>query len=127
NSGAYTALMGLDDAPHSIGDGWVWALAGSNADNQALAVELATYLVESEYMSEWTYASGYLPTRPLALDGWEDDAVKDGIDDVLLSAHPVPSPDVIALFGPIMQEALVRIFNGDQAEVVARSVVESLK
>jgi len=127
NSGAYTAIMGLDDAPHSIGDGWVWALAGSNADNQALAVELATYLVESEYMSEWTYASGYLPTRPLAFDGWEDDAVKDGIDDVLLSAHPVPSPDVIALSGPIMQEALVRIFNGDQAEVVARSVVESLK
>jgi len=127
NSGAYTALLGLDGAPHSIGDGWVWALAGSDADNQSLAVELASHLVESEYMSEWTYASGYLPTRPLALDGWADDAAKDAIDDVLLSAHPVPSPDMIALFSPIMQEALIRIFNGEQAEVVARSVIESLK
>jgi len=127
NSGAYTALLGLDDVPHSIGDGWVWALAGSDVDNQSLAVELASYLVESEYMSEWTYASSYLPTRPLALDGWEDAAAKDAVDDVLLSAHQAPSPDVIASFGPIMQEALIRIFNGDQAEVVARSVIEGLK
>lgn len=127
NSGAYTTLIGLDDVPHSIGDGWVWVLAGSNTESQPLAVELASYLTEGEYMSEWTYASGYLPTRPLALDAWEDDVAKDSIDDVLLSAHPSPSPDVVAWFGPIMQGALVRIFNGEQAEVVARSVVESLK
>ena len=127
NSGAYTALLGLDDVPHSIGDGWVWALAGSNTGNQSLAVELASYLAESGYMSEWTYASGYLPTRPLALDAWEDDAVKDSIDDILLSAHPSPSPNAIAAFGPIMQGVLNRIFNGEQAEVVAQSVVESLK
>jgi len=126
-SGAYTALIGLDNVPYSIGDGWVWALAGSNTENQTLAVELAAYLVESDYMSEWTSASGYLPTRPLALDGWNDDAVKSVIDDVLLSTHPEPSPEVVALFGPIMQGALTRIFNGEQAEVVARSVMEELK
>lgn len=126
-SGEYASLLGLDNAPHSIGDGWVWAFAGSNAENQPLAVELASYLVESEYMFEWTYASGYLPTRPLALQGWADDAVKDAIDGVLLSAHPSPSPAVISLFGPLMQGALIRIFNGDQAESVARSVIESLK
>lgn len=127
NSGAYTNLLGLDDVPHSIGDGWVWALAGSNTESQSLAVELGSYLADSDYMSEWTYASGYLPTRPLALDGWEDEAAKQAVDDVLLSAHPVPSPDVVGLFGPIMQGALVRIFNGEQAEVVARSVIESQK
>jgi len=127
NSGAYTALLGLDDVPHAIGDGWVWALAGTNTESQPLAAELASFLAESEFMSEWTYASSYLPTRPLALDGWEDDTAKGSIDDVLLSAHPSPSLDVIARFGPIMQGALIRIFNGEQAEVVARSVVESLK
>ena len=127
NSGAYTSLLGLDDVPHALGNGWVWAMAGSDTENQPLAAKLASYLVESEYMSEWTYATGYLPTRPLALSGWADEDVKDAIDDVLLSAHPVPSPDVIASFGPIMQGALVRIFNGEQAEVVARSVIESLK
>lgn len=127
NSGAYTALLGLDDVPHSVGNGWVWALGGSNAENQPLAAELASYLVESEYMSEWTYASSFLPTRPLALEGWGDAPVKEAMDNVLLSAHPAPSPEAVAFFGPIMQAALVRIFNGEQAEVVALSVIENLK
>ncbi|HKI53515.1 MAG TPA: extracellular solute-binding protein [Anaerolineales bacterium] len=127
NSGGYTPLLGLDDVHYSVGNGWVWALAGSNAEKQPMAIELASSLIESDYMSEWTYASNYLPTRPLAVAGWEDVVVKNAIDDVLLAAHPVPTPEVVSIFGPIMQGALVRIFNGDQAEVVARSVVESLK
>ena len=127
NSGAYTPLLGLDEVPHSIGNGWVWALAGSDTESQPLAIELASFLIESEYMSEWTYASGFLPTRPLAVAEWEDETVKNAIDDVLLSAHPAPSPEVVSLFGPIMQGALIRIFNGEQAEVVARSVIEELK
>ena len=127
NSGGYTPLLGLDDVPHSIGNGWVWALAGSDTEAQPLVIELVSFLIESEYMSEWTYASGFLPTRPLAIAGWEDDEVKNAIDDILLSAHPVPSPEVVSVFGPIMQGALIRIFNGEQAEVVARSVVEGLK
>ena len=126
NSGSYAPLLSLDNVPHSIGNGWVWALAGSNAENQPLAIELASYLVESDYMSEWTYASGYLPTRPRALDGWEDETVKDAMNNVLLAAHPIPPADMVSVFGPIMQEALTRVFDGEQPEVIARSVIESL-
>jgi len=126
NSGSYAALPGLDNAPYSIGDGWVWSLAGSQTEIQPLAADLATYLVESEFMSEWTRAAVYLPTRPLALEGWENDSLKDEVNGILLSSHPVASPDVVTAFGQIMQAALIRIFNGDQAEVVARTVMEEL-
>jgi ABC-type glycerol-3-phosphate transport system substrate-binding protein len=126
-SGEYSSLPGLEDVPYSIGDGWVWAFAGSDPQIQPLAVELASYLVESDYMSEWTYASNYLPTRPLALEAWQGDALKSGLNDVLLSAHPAPSPQSISRFGSLVQGALTRIFNGDQAEAVARSVVESIE
>jgi ABC-type glycerol-3-phosphate transport system substrate-binding protein len=126
-SGEYTSLLGLDDVPYSIGEGWVWALAGSNTENQAVAVALASYLVESNYMSQWSLASGYLPTRPLAVDGWEDQSLKTAIDDVLLASHPGPSDKIVAEFSPIMREALTRIFKGEQAEVVARNVMENLK
>jgi ABC-type glycerol-3-phosphate transport system substrate-binding protein len=127
NSGMYATLLGLDDTPYSISKGWTWVFAGANAESQPLAIELASYLVESEFLSEWTYASGYLPTRPLALAGWEDESVKSSMDDILLAAHPAPEPDVLSVFGPLMQEALIRIFDGEQAEVVARSVIESLQ
>ena len=78
-------------------------------------------------MSEWTHELGYLPTRPQALDGWEGDELKTSIDEVLQSAHPMPADDVVSIVGPILQGALVRVFNGEQPEVVARSVIEDLK
>ena len=127
NSGGYTPLLGVDNATHSVGNGWVWSLAGSNAENQQLAIDLASFLIESDYMSKWTYASGYLPTRPLAVASWEDDSVHGAIDNILLGAHPVPSADVVNRFSPLINGALIRIFNGEQAEVVARSVIEGLK
>lgn len=126
-SGGYFPLLGLDNIPYSLGDGWVWALAGSNTENQPLAVELASYLVDSSFMSEWTRAAGYLPTRPQALNGWEGEELKVSINEVLQSAHPIPSEDVISIVGPLLQGALFRIFNGEQPEVVARSVIESIQ
>jgi ABC-type glycerol-3-phosphate transport system substrate-binding protein len=126
-SGNYFPLLGLDNIPYSLGDGWVWALAGSNVENQPLAVELASYLVDSSFMSDWTRASGYLPTRPQALNMWEGEELKISINEVLQSAHPMPPEDVMFVVGPLLQRALIRIFNGEQPEVVARSVIESIK
>ena len=126
-SGAYLPMLGLDNANYSLGDGWVWSLAGSNAENQPLAVELASYFVDSNFMSEWTRSAGYLPVRPQALDGWDDATLKESINEVLQSAHAQPSGEVISVIGPLLQGALIRIFNGEQVEVVARSVIEDLK
>lgn len=126
-SGGYIPLLGLDNVHHSLGDGWVWALAGSRADNQTLAVELASFLVESGFMSEWTRAAGYLPTRPQALNAWDDQELRASLNEVLQSARPLPPEEIVSAVGPLMLEALVRIFNGDQPEVVARSVIEDLK
>jgi ABC-type glycerol-3-phosphate transport system substrate-binding protein len=126
-SGEYLPLWGLDNDPYTIGDGWVWALAGSSAENQPLAVELASYLVESGFMSGWTRAQGVLPTRPQALDDWEEEGLKTSLTEVLRSAHPLPPQDVTSVVAPILQEALIRVFNGEQPDVVARSVIEDLK
>jgi len=43
--GEVAPLPGLDETPFSYATGWLWALAGSNPENQQLAVELAEYLV----------------------------------------------------------------------------------
>jgi len=126
-SGAYLPLLGLNNTNYSLGDGWVWALAGSNVENQPLATELASYFVESNFMSEWTRSAGYLPVRPQALAGWDDEQLNVSINEVLQSAHALPSDEVISVVGPLLQGALIRIFNGEQVEVVARSVIEDMK
>jgi len=126
-SGGYTPILGLNNAHYSLGDGWVWALAGSNTENQPLTVELASYLVDSNFMSEWTQEAGYLPTRPQALDGWADEELSTSLNEVLQSVHPIPPKDAVSVVAPLLQGALVRIFNGEQPEVVAQSVIEDLK
>ena len=126
-SGSYGPLHGLNNDPYAVGDGWVWALAGSDLENQPLAVELASHLAESTFMSEWTLASGYLPTRPQALEGWQDEDLKASIGEALQYAHPLPSDEVLSVVSPLLQQALMRIFNGEEPEAVARSVIEELE
>jgi multiple sugar transport system substrate-binding protein len=115
-------LPGLDETSGSFATGWVWALAGSNPENQQLAVELADYLVADDFLSSWTNATAYLPTRP-------NRVVAGGttINAIVESAQPIPSNDVLSVLGPLMQDALVRVLNGEKPEVVAENVIELLK
>ena len=115
-------LPGLDETPYSFATGWMWSLAGSNAENQALAVELAEYLIADEFIGEWTREAGYLPTRPSSVDG-QDPTIAGLIE----SAKPIPSNDVLSVLGQLMQDALIRVLNGERPAVVAGSVVDSLK
>jgi multiple sugar transport system substrate-binding protein len=120
--GTITPLPGLTEEPFAYATGWVWALAGSNPENQQLAVELAEHLVATDFIGEWTRETGYLPTRPSTLQ--EENR---SIMAILDSAHPIPSNDVLAVLGPLMQEALTRVLNGEQPEAVAESVVQKLR
>jgi ABC-type glycerol-3-phosphate transport system substrate-binding protein len=120
--GAVTPLPGLDSMPFSYASGWIWALAGAKPENQQLAVELAEFLVAEDFIAEWTQETGYLPTRPSIVE--EGDRT---LTAILESAHPIPSGDVLAVLGPLMQEALTRVLNSEKPEDVAASIVEKLR
>lgn len=120
--GTITPLPGLGEAPFSYATGWIWALAGSNPENQQLAVQLAESLVADDFMGEWTRATGYLPTRPSIVE--ENDRTMAAI---LESAHPMPSNEVLAILGPLMQEGITRVLNGEQPVTVAESIIAKLK
>jgi ABC-type glycerol-3-phosphate transport system substrate-binding protein len=122
SDGSITPLPGLDETPFSYATGWIWALAGSDPENQQLAVKLAEYLTADDFIAEWTRVTGYLPTRPSSVD--EGDRTMAAI---LESAHPIPSSTVLAELGPLMQEALTRVLNGEQPGDVAGSIIQKLK
>ncbi|HEX6270661.1 MAG TPA: extracellular solute-binding protein [Anaerolineales bacterium] len=115
-------LPGLDETPSSFATGWMWSLAGSNDETQELAVELAEYLIDDDFLGEWTREAGYLHTRPSSVD--EEDPL---LVALIESAKPMPSNNLLAVLGPVMQDALIRVLNGEQPEAVAGTVVESLK
>jgi ABC-type glycerol-3-phosphate transport system substrate-binding protein len=115
-------LPGLAETPYSFATAWMWSLAGSNTENQALAVELAEYLIADEFIGAWTREAGYLPTRPSSVG--ESDPTLAGLIE---SAKPLPSNDVLSVLGQLMQDALIRVLNGERPAVVAGSVVDALR
>lgn len=50
----------------SLGTGLSWALATPEEHRQQLAVELAEFLVQADYLADWTREAGYLPATVFA-------------------------------------------------------------
>ena len=122
------SIPGLETGQHTLAIGWSWALAGSNPENQALAVELAEFLSDSIFLAEWTQAAGYLPTRPTALSSWSDAGFKLGLAQTAESAHLIPSQELLNVVGPLFTEAVLSVINGEQLPAeAAQAITEQLK
>ena len=115
-------VPGLGAAPHAFANGWMWALAGSNSENQQVATELAEFLLEDIFLNEWTRESGYLPTRIMPAN---DENAE--INAVLESAQVLPSSEVVSTLGPILSQAVSRVLNGEPVDVVVQSVMEQFQ
>lgn len=122
--GLYQPLMSLGEDTHfTFADGWMWVLTDQPPEQQQLARELAEYLTADEFLAPWIQEAGYLPTRRFETNGQPDEE----IEAVVRAAHAIPAADTIAVVGPVMQEAVVRVLNGEDPEAVARSVIEKLR
>jgi len=106
-------LPGLEGETITLARGHAWALAGSDPENQALAVELAEFLSASEFLAEWSEAAGALPTRPTALSSWEDAQLRAVLGGVSESAQLLPASDLLALVGPSFQQAVEAVLSGE--------------
>ena len=122
-----SALMPLpypQGASYSLADGWAWALAGADPQNDAAAAELARYLVDDDFLSGWNRSAGYLSPRPNALSLWDAHGTLELISQ---SAEIIPGDDLLAALGPILKDALAQTLSGDAPEAVAHSAAEALK
>lgn len=121
---ALMPLPGLDGTSLTLATGWVWALAGSDPRTDALTLELAEWLVADDFLAEWNQSMGTLPPRPSALSATDPSGRLNAISE---AAQILPTRDLILTVGPIFQETLGRILNGEDADVVAREAVEAMK
>jgi ABC-type glycerol-3-phosphate transport system substrate-binding protein len=111
-------IPNLNNTPHTFANGWVWALAGSAPENQQAATELAEFLMADEFIGKWLDNTGYLPTRL---------SQESSANPILESAHALPARDVLSVLGPIMNQALSRLLNGEQVETVVRRALDQVK
>jgi ABC-type glycerol-3-phosphate transport system substrate-binding protein len=73
--------------------GWVWAVSETDPRVQEVSIRLAQFLTEDDFLAQWTEENGFLPTRPSALDAWENQSLRTLVEPVVLSAQaPIRPP-----------------------------------
>jgi multiple sugar transport system substrate-binding protein len=112
-----------DGTPFTLATGWSWALASQDPTHRSMAIELAEYLVDSEFLAEWTYAAGYLPPRADALQSWQDDELRQVIEQVSSSAWLMPPVDMLSSLGPVLEQAVVDVLKAQSDPQTAAQVV----
>jgi ABC-type glycerol-3-phosphate transport system substrate-binding protein len=118
----------ISEGAVSLGTGMAWAVATPQENRQALAVDLAEFLVQPDFLAEWSMAAGYLPPRPSSLEGWQNQSLRSTLSQVALMTQLRPSNDILTTIGPIMREGVRQILQGavDPAQA-AQVAVESLE
>lgn len=113
----------------TVGRGWALAIVTQDPERQRLAAALIEHLLAAENNGAWTQAAGRLPTRYAALDAWEgDDPYLPFIRDLLAQAKPAPNPDVAAVVGGPLAEALAKVLSGQVTPAeAAQAAAEAIK
>ena len=104
-----TPLPRLDSRASTLATGWAWAVADPLPERRQLSARLVEWLSEAEFLAEWTEAAGVLPTRPEAVNGWQDQSLKVILGQVAEVAHARPSIDLLNSLGPSLSEATLRV------------------
>ena len=121
-------LPPMASGPFSLGTGQSWAVATPDENRQILAVELAEFLVDPIFLSEWTAAAGYIPSRPSSLESWSDPDLQKTVNQIAENTHLVPLNDLISSLAPILRENSLQILQGLlEPGQAAQAAVDSLE
>jgi len=93
----------------SLATSWLWALSDPEPERRALAVRLAEYLAQGDFLANWTAAAGYLPTRPTALAMWPNQSIQSLLSQIVLSAQLRPNNDLTSSLGPVLADATLQV------------------
>ena len=125
---ALLPLMPVGNTPFTLATGWSWCLASPTPERRALAVKLAEFLVKSDFLARWTASAGYLPPRPTALAGWQNQSQQNLLSQIELSAQARPGNDILTSLGPLLKDAVLLVIKGQSDPVqAAQSAAEHLK
>ena len=106
---AAAPLPTLEGNDFTLSNGWVWALGSPDPERQKLATELAEFLSEADFLSEWTSSTGYLPPRASSLENWRAAALQPFALRVAQSARLKPAGDLLASLAPVLQGVTIEV------------------
>ncbi len=112
-------LPPLDTNSMTTVNGWIWALSDPDPVRRKASIALAEFLVQPDFLAEWSAAAGYIPTRPTALEGWPNESLQPLFNQVALSAQMRPANELMASLGPVLMEGTLSIIKGQATPIQA--------
>jgi ABC-type glycerol-3-phosphate transport system substrate-binding protein len=124
---AVASILTPNGTSYTLATGWSWALSGQDPARHSLAIKLAEYLVNREFLAEWTYAAGYLPPRTDALQSWQDANLRQVIEQISSSAWLMPPVDMLSSLGPALEQAVVSVLKAQSdPQTAAQAVIAKI-
>ena len=122
-----TNIPEINNTPTTLADGWVWCLTDPRLQVHELSVELAEFLVEPDYLSEWTPLAGALPVRPSTLTRIEDQTLRTTLGQIALTAQVRPNNEIVNIIGLVMQDQFVQVLSGKTtAPFAAQAIIDRI-
>ncbi|MFC1936750.1 extracellular solute-binding protein [Chloroflexota bacterium] len=113
--------------PFTLTTSWVWALTGSNPDRHQIAVELALFLTEPEFLGQFTFSAGYLPPRADSLAVWPESNQLALASQILPSAQVLPPKNDLIILGEPLSIAVIEVLKQENSpEEAAQNAIDSL-
>lgn len=121
------AIPSLSETPYNMADGWVWCLSNPHPEQHAMSAALAEYLVQPDFLDDWSRASGTLPVRPSSLQAWNNPQLSVLLGQVAQFAQIRPRNEVLSAVGPVIEDHVVQLLSGQiTAEEAAQFVLEKI-
>ncbi len=108
---AFTLLPARAGAQTALARQWNYALIVGDPARQAAALELMRWLTRPDNLGAWAFAASVLPTRPQALNAWNDPELTAAADQILKAAQPEPPQSMLVLAGPPVTAAVQAVLN----------------
>jgi ABC-type glycerol-3-phosphate transport system substrate-binding protein len=123
-----SAIPTRDARPFAYADGWVWCVIPSDQETEAVALELAAFLVEEDFLNIWSVESGYMPIYLSGLDAWSGGTYFSALQQLLPSALLLPDNPVKDQLGLPLRDAVTGVLK-DQVlpEVVVSALLEKFQ
>jgi multiple sugar transport system substrate-binding protein len=115
-----------DGLPFTLATGWGWVLTGKDEAKRSSSVRLAEFLVDKEFLAQWTNAAGYLPPRVDALQNWQESETRQVIEQISYSAWLLPPEDLVSSIGPALEQAVVNVIKAQSEPQTAAQAVINL-
>jgi multiple sugar transport system substrate-binding protein len=103
------SLPSLGEEGFTLADGWMWALSDPDPAHREMSVKLAEFLVDSDFIAEWSISAGYLPPRPSALAMWQNYSLQSLLNEVSLGAQIFPTNEITTSLGAVLKESTIEI------------------